>query len=195
MESLAYSMFYKLAAWFCDPCLRHIPITTFVLSTPPGILCTRIPLCHKFHELVDCIKTKLKIVTSMQFKLCTASWLEWGGGTQYKSVYRGVPQTWVAKSRWSGLSGPFSLQNLVPKITESVPKEHKCSQKLWYLYWVKIWAIGIWMGPLLMGGTKIPCSTSLSRPNLSSQANPSCYQAFHKLVKIQESCTASILFS
>ena len=43
----------------------------------------------------------------MQFKLCTASWLEWGG-TQYKSVYRGVPQTWVAKSRWSGLSvGPF----------------------------------------------------------------------------------------
>ena len=24
-----------LAAWFCDPCLRHIPITTFVLSTPP----------------------------------------------------------------------------------------------------------------------------------------------------------------
>ena len=25
-----------LAAWFCDPCLRHIPITTFVLSTPPG---------------------------------------------------------------------------------------------------------------------------------------------------------------
>ena len=50
------------------------------------------------------------------------------------------------------------------------------------------------MGPLLMGGTKIPCSTSLSRPNLSSQANP-CYQAFHKLVKIQESCAASILFS
>ena len=25
-----------LAAWFCYPCLRHIPITTFVLSTPPG---------------------------------------------------------------------------------------------------------------------------------------------------------------
>ena len=25
-----------LAAWFCDPCLRHIPITTFVLSTPLG---------------------------------------------------------------------------------------------------------------------------------------------------------------
>ena len=24
-----------LAAWFCYPCLRHIPITTFVLSTPP----------------------------------------------------------------------------------------------------------------------------------------------------------------
>ena len=24
-----------LAAWFCDPYLRHIPITTFVLSTPP----------------------------------------------------------------------------------------------------------------------------------------------------------------
>ena len=99
------------------------------------ILCTRIPLCHKFHELVDCIRTKLKIVTSMQFKLCTASWLEWGG-TQYKSVYRGVPQTWVAKSRWSDLSGPFSLQNLVPKITESVPKEHKFSQKLWYLYYL-----------------------------------------------------------
>ena len=26
-----------LAAWFCYPCLRHIPITTFVLSTPPGL--------------------------------------------------------------------------------------------------------------------------------------------------------------
>ena len=26
-----------LAAWFCYPCLRHIPITTFVLSTPPGV--------------------------------------------------------------------------------------------------------------------------------------------------------------
>ena len=25
-----------LTAWFCYPCLRHIPITTFVLSTPPG---------------------------------------------------------------------------------------------------------------------------------------------------------------
>ena len=79
-----------LAAWFCDPCLRHIPITTFVLSTPPGILCTRIPLCHKFRELVDCIKTKLKIVTSMQFKLCTASWLEWGGGALSTKVFTGV---------------------------------------------------------------------------------------------------------
>ena len=78
-----------LAAWFCDPCLRHIPITTFVLSTPPGILCTRIPLCHKFHELVDCIKTKLKIVTSMQFKLCTASWLEWGGGHSVQKCLQG----------------------------------------------------------------------------------------------------------
>ena len=37
-----YHVFWKkkdplmyLAAWFCYPCLRHIPITTFVLSTPP----------------------------------------------------------------------------------------------------------------------------------------------------------------
>ena len=88
-------------------------------------------IVSKFHEPVDCIKTKLKIVTSCSSNFALHLGWNWGGGgTQYKSVYRGVPQTWVAKSRWSGLSGPFSLQNLVPKITESVPKEHKFSQKL-----------------------------------------------------------------
>ena len=39
-------------------------------------------IVSKFHETVDCIKTKLKIVTSMQFKLCTASWLEGGHSVQ-----------------------------------------------------------------------------------------------------------------
>ena len=184
-------------------------------------------IVSKFHETVDCIKTKLKIVTSMQFKLCTASWLEWGGGTQYKSVYRGVPQTWVAKSRWSGLSvGPFfcktwcqKSQNLCQK---SINFHKNCRHenfqekagipafwsefmqfsflftRFWAFWqdflffvkshshawncdfciiWVKIWAIGMWIGPLLVGGIKIPCSTSLCRPNLGSQANP-CYQAF-----------------
>ena len=46
-------------------------------------------IVSKFHETVDCIKTKLKIVTSMQFKVCTASWLEWGGALSTK-VFTGV---------------------------------------------------------------------------------------------------------
>ena len=161
------------------------------------ILCTRIPLCHKFHELVDCIKTKLKIVTSMQFKLCTASWLEWGGGALSTKVFTGVCRKHGLQNQDGQVCRvPFlckiwyqTLQNLYQK---SINFHKNCDI---CIIWVKIGAIGIWMGPLLMGGTKIPCSTSLSRPNLSSQANPSCYQAFHKLVKIQESCTASILFS
>ena len=36
-----------LAAWFCDPCLRHIPITTFVLSTSPAVCCMLCPIRQK----------------------------------------------------------------------------------------------------------------------------------------------------
>ena len=53
-----------LAAWFCYPCLRHIPITTFVLSTPPGVSSTK----------------KLRtspIITSISIKCisCTIHWI------------------------------------------------------------------------------------------------------------------------
>ena len=41
-----------LAAWFCYPCLRHIPITTFVLSTPPGSCHWKTPCLRWFVALV-----------------------------------------------------------------------------------------------------------------------------------------------
>ena len=87
-------------------------------------------IVSKFHETVDCIKTKLKIVTSMQFKLCTASWLEWGGHSVQKCLQGCAANMGCKIKMVRFVSGSFFLQNLVPKITESVPKEHKFSQKL-----------------------------------------------------------------
>ena len=72
------------------------------------ILCTRIPLCQS--SMKQWIVLRLNLKLSLPCSSNYALHLGWngGGGTQYKSVYRGVPQTWVAKSRWSGLSvGPF----------------------------------------------------------------------------------------